>query len=399
MAYLDRTTPPHITTLVMATAAGTLAINIFLPSLPGMARYFATDYAFAQLAVSIYLAFTGVLQLFIGPASDRFGRRPVMLFCLAVFLLGTLGALYAPTIEILLGCRILQAFSAVGMVVSRAVVRDTVTMDEAASRIGYITMGMAIVPMIGPTIGGLLDEMYGWQASFVLMFAFGLIAFVIVFLDQGETNRLRSASFSAQFRNYPALLRLPRFWAYSLTAAFTSGTFFSFVGGGPFVATEILGLSPSGYGIYFGIISAGYLIGNFLSGRFSSRTGVNRMVLGGNLVAAVGILLSLAFFSLGFYHPLSLFGPVVFVGIGNGMTLPNANAGIVNSRPDLAGSASGLGGALQVAGGALFSVIGGAVLSPDSGPNPLLFVMLGACALALCTTFWLLRLGETGADD
>jgi len=395
--YLDRSSPPHITTLVLATATGTLATNVFLPSLPGMAHHFDADYALIQLTVSLYLAATGVLQLFIGPASDRFGRRPVMLCCFVIFLLGTVGALLSPTIELMLACRVLQACSAAGMVISRAIVRDTVTANEAASRLGYITMGMALVPMIAPAIGGFLEEFYGWQASFILMLVFGIVATIIVFLDLGETNRRRSSSISAQFRTYPSLLRLPRFWGYSLTAAFTSGTFFAFVGGGPYVATEILGLAPSIYGIYFGIISAGYVVGNFLSGRLSARTGVNRMMLTGNVIALLGLLLSVALFAFVIRHPLALFGPLVFVGVGNGMTLPNANAGIVSCRPDLAGSASGLGGALQVGGGALLSVIAGAVLSPDSGPYPLMIVMFGVNLCALCTSIFLARLGPAEA--
>lgn len=161
MPFLDRTTPPHILTLVIATAVSALATNVFLPSLPGIARHFEADYAVAQLTVSIYLAATAFLQLGIGPASDRFGRRPVMLACLGIFVVGSVAALWAPTIEILLAARVLQAFSAAGMVLGRAIVRDTVDTDEAASRIGYITMGMALVPMVAPMIGGLLDEIHG----------------------------------------------------------------------------------------------------------------------------------------------------------------------------------------------------------------------------------------------
>ncbi len=394
--YFDRGSPPHISTLILATSIGSLTMNVFLPSLPGMARYFQTDYAFVQLAVSLYLAATAVLQLFIGPASDRFGRRPVMLFSFTVFLFGTAAAVFAPTIEILLCCRLLQAFSAAGMVLSRAIVRDTVDANEAASRMGYITMGMALVPMIGPMIGGFLDEIYGWKAAFVLTLAFGAVTMAVVTFDLGETNLRRSPGLAAQFATYPALLRSPRFWGYSLTAAFTSGAFFAFIGGGPLVATEMLGLAPSGYGIYFGIISAGYIVGNFLSGRFSGRIGINRMTLAGGLVASGGILLALLLFLAGFHHPLSLFGPAVFLGIGNGITLPNANAGIVSVRPDIAGSASGLGGALQIGGGALLSVVAAALLGPDSGPYPLLWVMLFSSVAAVLTTLLVMRLREQG---
>lgn len=385
---------PHLVTLVMAAAIGSLAMNIFLPSLPGMAHYFDSDYAIMQLAVSLYLAATAVLQLFIGPASDRFGRRPVMLTCFAIFLVGTLAAVYAPTVEVLLACRLLQAFSSAGMVISRAVVRDTVSTAEAASQIGYITMGMSVVPMIGPMIGGFLDELYGWQASFWLTLAFGVVAFVIVLADLGETNRNRSESLAAQFRAYPQLLGSPRFWGYSLTAAFTTGAFFAFIGGGPYVASEMLYLTPSQYGFYFGIISLGYMFGNFLSGRYAGRVGINRMMLSGNIVGAAGMLLAIALFGTGVHHPLSLFGPVFFTGVGNGLTLPSANAGIVSVKPHLAGSASGLGGALQIGGGAVLSVLAGALLTPQTGPFPLLWVMLLSSAAAALSTFYVIHVAR-----
>ncbi len=385
---------PHLVTLVMAAAIGSLAMNIFLPSLPGMAHYFDSDYAIMQLAVSLYLAATAVLQLFIGPASDRFGRRPVMLTCFAIFLVGTLAAVYAPTVEVLLACRLLQAFSSAGMVISRAVVRDTVSTAEAASQIGYITMGMSVVPMIGPMIGGFLDELYGWQASFWLTLAFGVVAFVIVLADLGETNRNRSESLAAQFRAYPQLLGSPRFWGYSLTAAFTTGAFFAFIGGGPYVASEMLYLTPSQYGFYFGIISLGYMFGNFLSGRYAGRVGINRMMLSGNIVGAAGMLLAIGLFGTGVHHPLSLFGPVFFTGVGNGLTLPSANAGIVSVKPHLAGSASGLGGALQIGGGAALSVLAGALLTPQTGPFPLLWVMLLSSAAAALSTFYVIHVAR-----
>lgn len=385
---------PHLVTLVMAAAIGSLAMNIFLPSLPGMAHYFDSDYAIMQLAVSLYLAATAVLQLFIGPASDRFGRRPVMLTCFAIFLVGTLAAVYAPTVEVLLACRLLQAFSSAGMVISRAVVRDTVSTAEAASQIGYITMGMSVVPMIGPMIGGFLDELYGWQASFWLTLAFGVVAFVIVLADLGETNRNRSESLAAQFRAYPQLFGSPRFWGYSLTAAFTTGAFFAFIGGGPYVASEMLYLTPSQYGFYFGIISLGYMFGNFLSGRYAGRVGINRMMLSGNIVGAAGMLLAIALFGTGVHHPLSLFGPVFFTGVGNGLTLPSANAGIVSVKPHLAGSASGLGGALQIGGGAVLSVLAGTLLTPQTGPFPLLWVMLLSSAAAALSTFYVIHVAR-----
>lgn len=398
--FLDRRSPPHTLTLVMMAATGTLAMNIFLPSLPGMARYFQTEYAIVQLAVSLYLAATAVVQLAIGPLSDRYGRRPVLLVCLVIFLASTIAAIYSPTIEVLLVCRVFQAAAAAGMVLARAIVRDTVNhVDDAASRIGYVTMGMSLVPMIGPIIGGFLDEAYGWKSTFLLVFAFGLATAILAWFDLGETNRHQSTSLSAQIRTYPELLGSRRFWGYSMTAMLASGAFFAFVGGGPYVASEMLGLSPSLYAIYFGILSFGYLAGNFISGRFSRRAGINRMMLTGNILATCGVGTAVTLVHMGFMHPAAVFGPIIFVGMGNGMTLPNANAGQVSVRPHLAGSASGLGGTMQLGGGAILAFIAGALISETSGPFPLLYVMFASSFGAVFSTLYVIYVARQVARD
>ena len=397
-SFLNRTRPPHIMTLVLATASAALAMNVFLPSLPGIARHFDADYAVVQLTVSLYLAFTAMLQLVIGPASDRFGRRPVMLTCFVIFLVGSAASIHAPSIEFLLAARVLQSFSAAGMVLSRAIVRDTVSADEAASRIGYVTMGMAVVPMIAPALGGYLDEIYGWQAAFLLTLGFGTVALVIIFFDLGETNLNRSSSLTAQVKGYPELLRSRRFWGYALTAGFTSGTFFAFVGGGPYVASQVLNLTPSQYGIYFGMLSLGYVAGNFMSGRFSKSVGLNRMMLAGGLVTIVGMAVAIVLLAFGVVHPLAVFGPTTLVGVGNGMTLPNANAGIVSVRPHLAGSASGLGGSMQIGLGAMLAATAGALLSPETGAAPLLWVMLCTSTAAVAASLYVLRVARQAGD-
>ncbi|MBX3578156.1 MAG: multidrug effflux MFS transporter [Rhizobiaceae bacterium] len=398
MAFLDRRSPPHLITLVLATATGAVSMNVFLPSMPGMAAYFNADYAVVQFAVSGYLIATAVLQVFIGPASDRFGRRPVMIACFWIFIAGTLAAALAPTIELLLVARMFQAFSAAGMVLGRAVVRDTVGPAEAASKLGYVIMAMALAPMVGPVIGGLLDEAFGWQSTFLLTLAFGAVALLFIYVDLGETNTTMSSSLTQQFRTYPELLRSRRFWGYTFTAAFASGAFFAFVGGGPYVASEMLKLSPTEYGLYFGIVSCGYLIGNFAAGRFSIRIGINRMMLVGNAVAAAGMCLSLGLFLAGFHHPIALFGPVFFTGLGNGMTLPNANAGLISVRPSLAGSASGLGGAMQIGGGAILAVVAGSVLGPETGPYPLILVMLLSALAAIASSLYVIAVARNAGS-
>jgi DHA1 family bicyclomycin/chloramphenicol resistance-like MFS transporter len=269
--------------------------------------------------------------------------------------------------------------------------------DEAASMIGYVTMGMSMVPMVAPMLGGFLDEALGWQAVFAFTFLFGLGVLALIWADLGETNQAPSASFAAQFRAYPQLFRSRRFWGYAATAAFASGAFFAFLGGGPWVAAEVLGMSPSALGFHFGFIAVGYMIGNFLSGRYAGRVGLNRMMLLGGLVATLGLMLGVGLFALGITTPLSFFGSVLFVGLGNGLLLPSANAGIVSVRPQLAGSASGLGGALMIGGGAALSAIAGALLGPGTGAWPLLWVMLASSALGLAPTLDVMRVSARRA--
>lgn len=386
-----RAHPPKLATLVLMASVGPLAMNVFLPSLPTMSRHFNVDYSEIQLVISAYLVALAVMQLFIGPASDRFGRRPVLLICFSLFCVATLAAIYSPTFHVLLGWRLVQSLSAAGIVLSRAIVRDVFAPEDSASKIAYITMGMSVTPMIAPFLGGYLDEHFGWQASFWLTFALGLIALIVLWFDLEETNLDRSSSIRAQFRAYPELLRAPRFWGYTATATFVSGAFFAFLGGGPYVSTEMLHMTPSQYGIHFGIVSVGYMAGNFLSGRFTKALGMNRMMLMGSIAGVAGMILSLMLFGAGYYHPLSLFGPAALVGVGNGMALPSANAGIVSVRPHLAGSASGLGGSLMIAGGALAAASASSLLRPDTGPFPLIYVALISALCGVVSSWLVIR--------
>lgn len=390
--FLDRATPPHIATLILIAGLPALSMNVFLPSLPGMAEWFEADYRVVQLSVSLYLAMTAVMQLAIGPVSDRFGRRPVILGAFVLFLLATVGCLYAPNVEVFLACRMAQASVAVGFALSRAIVRDMVEQDQAASMIGYVTMGMSVVPMIGPVIGGYLDEAFGWQASFWMLFGLGLAVLWLAWRDLGETAEGgRSMSLRAQFAQYPELVASPRFWGYVGAAMFASGAFFAFLGGAPFVGSAVFGLDPSRLGLYFGAPAIGYFLGNGISGRYSVAVGIDRMILWGAALTAGGLGLATALALAGFSSALLFFGFMTFVGLGNGMVMPNANAGMLSVRPHLAGTASGLGGAFMIGGGAALSAWAGALLQPGGTELPLLALMLGTSLMAVGAILYVMR--------
>jgi DHA1 family bicyclomycin/chloramphenicol resistance-like MFS transporter len=367
---------PPIALLVMISAISPLALNIFVPSMPGLARDLDASEAAVQLTLTLYLTSIAVSQLAIGPLSDRFGRRPVLIIGIGLFILATLACRFAPSLEWLIVARALQGMGGcTGIVLGRAIVRDVFDRDKAASMIGYVTMGMAVAPMIGPAIGGFLDELYGWRASFDLLILLGVVIWTGVLFRLDETNPYLGKPFHFQsfIADHKALAGSACFWSYAFTSAFATGVFFAFLGGAPFVTTQLMGLSPSSYGLYFMLVAGGYLIGNFISGQKAQMFGPNRMILLGNSISLFAVFCMISFTLTGFFHPLMLFGPMFFLGISNGMTLPSAIANAVSIRPDLAGAAAGISGFLQIGIGAFATALMG--ILPSTTLWPLLVVM------------------------
>ncbi len=389
--FLDRKSPPHIATLVLIAGLSALAMNIFLPSLSGMAVWFGVPYGTMQQSVTLYIALTAALQIVIGPLSDRFGRRKVTLAALVLFLAFTLGTLAAPNATVFLACRMGQAVVAAGMVMARAIVRDLVADAAAASMIGYVTMGMSLVPMIGPLIGGFLDEAFGWQASFGFLFLVGLATLLVVWADLGETSTASGSSFLQQLRQYPQLLVSRRFWGYALSAGFASGAFFAYLGGAPFVGTRVFHLTPAQIGASFALTAIGYTAGNFLAARLSVRVGMNRMVLWGGCITAAAMAVLLVLTWAGLSGPAVFFALTMFMGVGNGVGLPNANAGILSVRPELAGTAAGLGGAIMMGGGAALAALTAFLLERGQSEVPLILVMLISSLLSALAMLGVMR--------
>ncbi|WP_422365862.1 multidrug effflux MFS transporter [Pelagibius sp.] len=374
---------PSLAILIAVTALGPMALNIFMPSMPGMQTVFNTDMATIQFTLSLYLFGVAVSQLFLGPLSDRFGRRPVLLWGMLLFLVGTLLCAFAGTIGELIVGRIVQAVGGcAGLVLGRAIVRDTHSREESASMIGYITMAMVVAPMMAPLLGGIIDDLFGWQASFFLLFAVGAVVLLLAwrFLIETHTDRSAVAGPASMLRGFGTLLKDTAFAGYAINIAFTTAVFFAFLAGAPFIMIEIMGRPPSEYGIYFVLNGASYMAGNFLSGVLSTRVGPERMVFSGSLIALVGVALLTGLALSGEMIPIMLFGPVMLVGLANGLSLPNATASAISIRPDLAGTASGLTGFLQMMVGALASFVVGQVQTDSA--LPMVMVMTAAAVIA-----------------
>ena len=374
--FLNRSSPPSMFTLILLASVSALTMTIYLPSLPAIASELNSSTGIIGLSVGIYLASSAAVQLIVGPLSDQVGRRPLIIWSLVLFCISTVAIIFSQSAGQFFVLRVFQAVCATCMVLSRAIVRDTTDSVQAAgSRIAYVTMGMAIVPMFGPAIGGMLDYFFGWKAICWALLYLGIAILVISFFDVGETMRTKSKSFSEQISTYPTLLRSKRFWAYCISSACASGAFFSYLGGAPFVGSEVFGIAPRELGIWVGIPAIGYVFGNFISGRFSMKIGNDIMVLLGISISLFGVSMSLILSIFGLGSASSFFGSVIVVGIGNGMTVPNSTAAMMSINQKLAGTAAGLGSAIMIGGGASLSAVANFILVPGSSEVPLLVLM------------------------
>ncbi|WP_127114967.1 multidrug effflux MFS transporter [Shimia sediminis] len=386
------TSPPRLTTLVLLTAVSVLSTNMYLPSLGHIAADFDVSYAMANLSISLYLAITAVLQILMGPLSDRYGRRPILMSGLVIYVAASVGCLLAQDIVVFLVFRMFQGAIVGGMALSRAVVRDMHDERSAASLIGYISLAMAIAPMTGPMIGGFLDQLFGWRANFVFFTVVGAALTLLCWWDLGETNTQKSATIRDQFRTYPELLQSRRFWGYAICQTFSLGAFYVYITGAALVGADVFGLSTTQIGIAIGAITGGFAIGSFLSGRFASRFPLFVMVLAGRVAAMFGLCLGLLLMAFGILNPITYTAAIMFVGFGNGLTLPSAASGAMSVRPKLAGSASGLSGAMAVAGGAFLTSLTGALLVPENAAERLVLIMLGSVLVSLLAALYVRRI-------
>jgi DHA1 family bicyclomycin/chloramphenicol resistance-like MFS transporter len=372
------------------TAVGPLSLNILTPAMPGLIVSFGADAGTVQLTLSLYLLGMAISQLVLGPLSDRFGRRPVMLAGLALTVITSFAALATTSIAGLIVARTAQAFGATtGIVIGRAVIRDLYERDRAASMIGWVTMAMVVAPMIAPLIGGALDTAIGWHAIFVFvgLFAVAVLAWAAVTLP--ETRAVATGEGLGMLLKEASVLLTDRsFLGYVLVAAFNSAMFFTFIGGAPHVVVTIMHRSPAEYGVWFLILSLVYMAGNFAAGRWSARYGVDAMIRGGVAMTVVGAAVGIVWVLLDPQGgPVVIFSPQMIIGFASGFMLPNAIAGAVSVRPQAAGAAAGITGFMQMGLGAVTSQLIGHLLAGAATALPLAIIVLVLCGCSLIAFF------------
>lgn len=373
---------PAFLLLIALTALGPFTMNAVIPAMPAIGRDFGVTYGTAQLTLTLYLVSVALSQLFLGFLSDRYGRRPVMIAGLLLFLVGTLICATAPTVAVLLAGRFVQAAGgSAGLVLTRVILQDLHGRDRAAGMIGHMTTAMVVSPMVAPLVGGALQELFGWRAIFWVLGALGLPALALACRHLHETRPVGQglSKRPGLISRGSDLLARADFWAVTVNLSFASGMFFAFIAGAPYVVVEVMGRSPSEYGFYFMVASLGYMLGNFLTGLYAERAGPARMMAAGAAVAFCGVVLLLALAHVA--HPLALFVPMTVIALSNGLTMPSALASVMSLRPEAAGAASGLAGALQIGLGALITLLVG--VTQDGTAFPTIAVMTVCWGVAL----------------
>jgi DHA1 family bicyclomycin/chloramphenicol resistance-like MFS transporter len=359
----------------LISSLGTFGMQVLLPALPAIATHFGTGAGRAQLLISVAMLSLGVGNLVVAPVSDRFGRRPVILAGLATFLAASLACLVAPSLELLIVARALQAFGAgAAMAVVRATLTDAFGVERAASAIAYTAMTVLIVPMVAPTLGGLAIEAFDWRAPFGLAVLVGAAVLAFAALRVVETHRVSVEERAARPRilaSYRQLLSTPAFLGVAVYAGCMLATVYAFVTGGPYVGIRVYGLSPTAYGLWFALPSGASLLGFLVAGRYSRRVGGLRMMLFGVAGTLVGVVVLAAFVAARAWMPLALFAPATLICFASALSSPNAASAAITARPDIAGAASGLLGFLQLA------------MFEDGTPWPLAWALVAANLAAL----------------
>jgi MFS transporter, DHA1 family, multidrug resistance protein len=360
--------PGRVFALALASIAliGPLAVHLFLPVIPAVKAAFAISDALAQLTFSIALFGMAIATLFYGSLSDRYGRRPVLLSGLCLFLIGSvMSALATGVVTLVLG-RLVQAIGAgCSVTLVRAIARDAYGQERLVKAIAYLTMFYTLGPMASPVIGGLLIDTFGWRS----VFGFALIAgaaittgaFVAIPETRPANEGLVGAKSPSMLRSFIQLCAHVRFTAYVLQTGFNTATFLVVASAAASLMRDHLHRPATEFGLWFLLFPCGFFTGNLLTSRIGARGTTETMVLLGSLLATTAVAVQAGVIWAGHLTPLTLFLPAFFITMAQGLALPYGQAGAMATIPQLAGTAAGIGVFVQHFCGAVFAQLYGLV--------------------------------------
>ena len=381
--------------LASIALVGPLAVHLFLPVIPAVKAALGLSDARAQLTFSISLFGMAFATLAYGSLSDRFGRRPVLLSGLCLFLVGSVISAAANSLAVLVAARLVQAIGAgCGTTLVRTIARDAYGSERLVRAIAYLTMFYTVGPMISPFVGGVLIDLLGWRSVFGFAFLIGSAITVAAYLAVYETRPRADFSQSGRsiLRNYVELFSHVRFTAFVLQTGFSTGAFITMATASSTLMKEFLNRPSTEFGLYFLLFPAGLFVGTFLSSRIGARGTTETMVLLGSILSVTTVTTQAIFLLSGYVTPATIFLPGFFQTLAQGIALPYGQAAAMSIVPRIAGTASGASVFVQYFCGAVFAQLYGMVA--DGTPKPMILITaLGSflCLAAGALPFFLAR--------
>lgn len=382
--------------LAGCSALGPLSSLLVMPALPAIRESFAASTASTQAVVSAFLLAFACAILIAGPVSDRYGRRPVIFAGMIIFIAGSALAAIAPSLPALIFARVVQAIgAAIGLTIARAIVGDIYSDWRMARALANLTMAMMLGTTISPYLGGVVTELFGWHANFVVMLSLAVLITIAAWRLLPETRPAAATTQSfAELRTSSAkVLRNPVFFACALDAGVIYAVYLVFISVAPYVMSEMLGRPPTDFGIYVLLLSCGYFFGNLYVSKRGNAQNMGGLSRFGSMLQAGSALLALGFVLAGFTHPLFWFLPMLPLAFAQGLSLPHVTSTAVRLAPGYAGVASSLIGFSQQAIAA--ASVQGIGFAPTNSPLPVL-ICCAALSLVSLLTMVLLRRRESG---
>ncbi|OUS27027.1 hypothetical protein A9Q99_17645 [Gammaproteobacteria bacterium 45_16_T64] len=390
-------TPNLIAILAAVVALGPISVDLYLPAMPSMVRIFDTDIEQVQLTLSAYLFGFAIFHLICGPLSDRFGRKPILIAGLSLYVVMSVFCALAETVEELILFRFIQAMGACcAPTLGRAVVRDVFPPKDAVKALAYVASLMALAPVVAPSLGGVLVIFGDWSLTFWALAIYGVLAILLVIFFIPESLPVKQSLHPARIlRNYGTLLRSRAYMGNVLTSASLYSSIFAFLSVASFVLIDFMGVKTEHFGFYFVVIVVGYIAGNMLTARVAYRWSTRKVFGVAISLSCLSSTVMVLFCLLQWYQPMLIVVPMLVVTMAVGIILPKASAEALKPFPEMAATASAMMGFLQMGAASLTGWV--VALFLEGPPLPLALGIFGTgCSALLC---YLLILPRDSSHD